>query len=63
LANYANSLGHLSPLSTLSRGYSITTTNQHKVLTSIKNIKINQTITTRLADGIVYTKVEKIEKN
>ncbi|MDG2395200.1 exodeoxyribonuclease VII large subunit [Candidatus Thioglobus sp.] len=62
LANHANALGHLSPLSTLSRGYSITTTAEDKVLTSVSNINTNHTITTQLVDGIIHSKVEKIDK-
>lgn len=62
LANHANALGHLSPLSTLSRGYSITTTAEDKVLTSVSSIDTNHTITTQLVDGIIHSKVEQIEK-
>ncbi|WP_428095864.1 exodeoxyribonuclease VII large subunit [Candidatus Thioglobus sp.] len=63
LATHANALGHLSPLSTLSRGYSITTSAKGGVLTSIAGINSKQTISTRLIDGVIYSKVEKIEKN
>lgn len=63
LANHANALGHLSPLNTLSRGYSITTDASNQVLSSSAKININQMISTRLSDGIIYSKVEKIEKN
>ncbi|MDC9726594.1 MAG: exodeoxyribonuclease VII large subunit [Candidatus Thioglobus sp.] len=61
LANHANALGHLSPLSTLSRGYSITTNEQNNVLTSVNQVSPKQLITTRLTDGTIVTKVEKIE--
>ncbi len=61
LANHANALGHLSPLSTLSRGYSITTNEQNNVLTSVNQVSPKQLIATRLTDGIIFTKVEKIE--
>ncbi len=63
LSIHVNSLEHLSPLSTLSRGYSITTNAKNQVLSSITNIKINQTITTRLTNGKIHSKVEKIDKN
>ncbi len=63
LANHANALGHLSPLNTLSRGYSITTDTNNQVLSSSAKISINQTISTRLIDSVIYSKVGKIEKN
>jgi exodeoxyribonuclease VII large subunit len=63
LASHAHALGHLSPLSTLSRGYSITTTeNENQVLTSITNTQPGQIIKTRLGDGVIHSKVEKNEK-
>jgi exodeoxyribonuclease VII large subunit len=63
LGAHISALGHLSPLATLSRGYSITTNSEQKVLSSSGEILLNQTIKTRLSDGIIYSKVEKIEKN
>ncbi len=63
LSIYVNSLEHLSPLSTLSRGYSITTNAKNQVLSSMTDIKINQTITTRLTNGKIHSKVEKIDKD
>ncbi len=59
----ANTLNLLSPLNTLSRGYSITTNVKNQVLSSIDKIKTNQIISTRLNGGIIHSKVEKIEKN
>lgn len=63
LANHAYALEHLSPLSTLSRGYSITTNTKQQVLTLTTQTQSGQTIQTRLSDGVIYSKVEKIEKN
>lgn len=63
LSIQANSLHHLSPLNTLSRGFSITTNAKNQVLSSTIDIKINQTITTQLADGKLYSNIEKIENN
>ena len=63
LSIHANTLNLLSPLSTLSRGYSITTNVENKVLSSIENIDKNQMISTRLSSGIIHSKVVKIEKN
>ncbi|ABL02477.1 exodeoxyribonuclease VII, large subunit [Candidatus Ruthia magnifica str. Cm (Calyptogena magnifica)] len=63
LSIQANSLHHLSPLNTLSRGFSITTNAKNQILSSITDIKINQAITTQLADGKLYSNIKKIEKN
>lgn len=63
LATHANALEHLSPLGTLSRGYSITTNPKGEALSSINSINLNQVIGTRFSNGVVYSKVEKIEKN
>ncbi|HIF47547.1 exodeoxyribonuclease VII large subunit [Candidatus Thioglobus sp.] len=63
LSIHANTLNLLSPLSTLSRGYSITTNVENQVLSSIENIDKNQMISTRLSSGIIHSKVVKIEKN
>ncbi len=63
LSIQANSLHHLSPLNTLSRGFSITTNAKNQVLSSTTDTKINQAITTQLTDGKLYSNIEKIEKN
>jgi len=62
LANHTLGLNHLSPLGTLSRGYSITT-DHNQVLQSSVDVKIGDSITTLLSDGKIYSQVEKIEKN
>lgn len=62
LANHAQGLNHLSPLSTLSRGYSITTLDNNQVLQSINDIKIGTQITTIINCGKIYSNVKKIEK-
>ncbi len=56
-------LNHLSPLNTISRGYSISMLKDTKVLSSITKVKIGELITTQLSDGKIYSKVENIEKN
>ena len=63
LSSYANSLNHLSPLNTLSRGYSITSDSNKKVLLSKSNINIKDSIVTQLSDGKVHSVVSKIENN
>jgi exodeoxyribonuclease VII large subunit len=58
----ANALDYLSPLSTLERGYSISS-SENTVLNSVNSVKIQQSLLTRLADGKIYSRIEKIEKN
>lgn len=62
LALHALGLEHLSPLNTLSRGYSISTTHDDQVLHSTTNVKIGETMATLLSDGKIYSQVKKIEK-
>jgi exodeoxyribonuclease VII large subunit len=56
-------LNHLSPLKTLARGYSITSNENNELLKSTKNIMINDNITTKLSDGVIHSKIHKIENN
>ena len=62
LSQHALGLNHLSPLNTLSRGYSISTMQDNQVLHSTANVKIGETMTTLLSDGKIYSQVKKIEK-
>ncbi|KAA0445207.1 MAG: exodeoxyribonuclease VII large subunit [Candidatus Thioglobus sp.] len=63
LAKHSAELNHLSPLSTLSRGYSISMLDDNQLLQSATKVKIGARIITRLQDGKLYSQVEKIEKN
>jgi exodeoxyribonuclease VII large subunit len=54
-------LNHLSPLNTLSRGYSISMLRDNRVLNTTIKVKIGALMTTQLSDGKIYSKVEKIE--
>lgn len=60
--NLLEKLEVLNPLNTLKRGYSITKVND-KVLTSIKNVKINDEATIKINDGILKTKVVEVKEN
>jgi exodeoxyribonuclease VII large subunit len=53
-------LDTVSPLATLSRGYSISLC-EHKLLRSVDDIQKNQTITTKLIDGEIESTVNKIK--
>ena len=62
-SNKVNRLNLLSPLNTLSRGYSITHDKDGKVLLSSKKINLGDHISTQLHDGKVTSKVLKKEDN
>ena len=50
-------LDSLSPLKTLSRGYSIVTDNSNKIIKSVKDLKEEQDINIRLSDGEKKAKI------
>lgn len=60
--SFLNKLEVLNPILTLKRGYSITKVND-AVITSIKKIKKNDTVTVDLVDGSIVTTVNEIIKN
>ncbi|UDF99777.1 exodeoxyribonuclease VII large subunit [Enterobacter cloacae] len=60
---FGNAVTHLeavSPLSTLARGYSVTTATDGKVLKQTKQVKAGDVLTTRLSDGWVESEVKAI---
>lgn len=57
------SLDALSPLAVLRRGYSITEDEKREIITSIKQIKTNESVQIRLTDGKIKAKVFATEKN
>ena len=63
LSNYGNSLNLLSPLNTLSRGYTMTQDNRGSIIISVKRIKLNEVISTKFHDGKVTSKVVNKEDN
>ena len=60
--NLINKLEVLNPLNTLKRGYSITKLND-KVITNIKNIKIDDNINVTLENGCIDAKVVNVKEN
>jgi len=62
-SNKVNRINLLSPLNTLSRGYSITHDKNGKVLLSSKKINLGDLINSQLHDGKVTSKVLKKEDN
>ncbi|MEG0100847.1 MAG: exodeoxyribonuclease VII large subunit [Citrobacter sp.] len=60
---FGNAVTHLeavSPLSTLARGYSVTSVTGGKVLKQTKQVKAGDMLTTRLADGWVESEVKGV---
>ncbi|WP_274061965.1 exodeoxyribonuclease VII large subunit [Vibrio parahaemolyticus] len=53
----AEKLDTVSPLATLKRGYSITQTDQGKVVTSADDVKTGDLLVTRLANGEIHSTV------
>ncbi len=63
LSNAARTLNVISPLQTLERGYSITLNNKNTPILSVKSIKTDDIIKTRLADGHVLSQVTICAEN
>ena len=62
---FGNAVTHLaavSPLSTLARGYSVTSAAAGAVLKQVKQVKVGETLTTRLGDGVVISEVSAVTK-
>ncbi|WP_248623269.1 exodeoxyribonuclease VII large subunit [Citrobacter koseri] len=60
---FGNAVTHLeavSPLSTLARGYSVTTATGGKVLKQTRQVKAGDVLTTRLSDGWVESEVKGV---
>jgi len=59
----AGQLHALSPLAVLERGYSITFDEQGKVLKQAGSVKVGDSIETKLHQGRIRSKVERVEEN
>jgi len=60
LSHTARTLNAISPLQTLERGYSITLNKKGTAITSIEQVKPNDTIETRLHNGSIFSHVESL---
>ncbi|MDG2175734.1 MAG: exodeoxyribonuclease VII large subunit [Gammaproteobacteria bacterium] len=58
LAEHSHALNTVSPLSTLGRGYSITYSDTHQVITDYQSVKAGDTIRSRLLNGEIISKVD-----
>ncbi|MBN6064906.1 exodeoxyribonuclease VII large subunit [Aggregatibacter actinomycetemcomitans] len=62
LAHLCGKLDSLSPLKVLARGYSITQNQHNRTITSIHAVNIGEQIQTRVADGIIISQINRLEK-
>ncbi|MEW5010799.1 MAG: exodeoxyribonuclease VII large subunit [Cycloclasticus sp.] len=63
-ANCHKGLATLSPLATLSRGYSISKqAHDNRIINSIKQVNIGDEITIQLSDGVLSTRLEGSHEN
>jgi len=62
LGKASASLEALSPLSILSRGYTLTETIEGRLIRGASEVKIGDTIRTRFADGVIESAVESVCK-
>jgi exodeoxyribonuclease VII large subunit len=63
LSTLASTLNAISPLQTLSRGYSITSNREGQLITSSDSVSQHELIQTRLHSGQLVSRVEKIIKD
>ena len=63
LSTLASTLNAISPLQTLSRGYSITSKPEGQLITSTDSVSQHELIQTRLHSGQLVSRVEKIIKD
>ena len=59
-SNLINKLSVLNPLNTLKRGYSITKLD-NKVISNIKDVKVNDTLNIKLSNGEIISTVKEIK--
>ena len=59
-SNLINKLGVLNPLNTLKRGYSISKID-NKVISDIKDVKVNDTLNIKVSNGEIITSVKEIK--
>ena len=62
IKSYNDQLEALSPLRVLERGFSITETSDGRVVSSIKDVRPGDNVTTLLKDGSIISTVEKVEE-
>lgn len=63
LSLLAEKLNAFSPLATLNRGYSITLDNQGKAVTSKNQLKVGDSLSTKLTDACIVSEITSIDAN
>ena len=63
LSELSAKLDALSPLGILSRGYSVASNADGRVLSSVNDVAQNELITVRVSDGSIHTRVEGKERS
>lgn len=58
-----STLEALSPLKIMDRGYSLVYTDESRLVKSIKQVKVNESVQIQLTDGNLFCKVENIKEN
>ncbi len=62
LALQAACLDKLSPLAVLARGYSVTQTNDYKMVSSVEDVNFGMELVTTVADGKIISVVQNVEE-
>ena len=62
ISQLAQRMQSISPLATLSRGYSIVSDEQQNIIRSTENLKTGQLIQTQLHQGHIVSEIKRIEK-
>lgn len=63
LKSFTNFLNAMDYNKMLKRGFAVVYSADGKIIKDYKNVKINQSITTKLAQGIIHSKVEKVQND
>lgn len=61
LGNLAGRLNAISPLAVLARGYSLTSRTDGELIRGCQQVAVGDKISTRIADAVIQSSVEKIE--
>jgi exodeoxyribonuclease VII large subunit len=62
LSTWANTLDALSPLQVLERGYTVTLDRQDRVVRSVQQLAVDDTVRLLLADGRAQCRVESVDE-
>jgi exodeoxyribonuclease VII large subunit len=63
LNHVLSTLQALSPLKIMERGYSLAYTDDHSLVKTVKQVKVNERVQIQLSDGSLYCNVENIKES